>query len=133
MYPACNPLHSLQVSVFLKYPPSPPSPSSVSPPPDPYGLLAPPFAPPPTPPQLIEVESAGDGWMWGTSSTSGQRGLFPESYVQVEVTHESKPVVQPPPIPINSKKKEKEVERKVEEMVIEEEEESVAPLPSASR
>ncbi|GMH72801.1 hypothetical protein TrRE_jg3684 [Triparma retinervis] len=52
--------------------------------------------------KLIDVESAGDGWMWGTNATTQQRGLFPESYVAVEVVAH-KPNAVPPPIPKRDK------------------------------
>jgi hypothetical protein len=66
-------------------------------------------------PQLVDVESAGDGWMWGTDSSTNKRGLFPESYVLVE-THTVK--AKPPPIPVKAMKKESKAEAKVEDVQV---------------
>ena len=49
--------------------------------------------------KLIDVEEAGDGWMWGTSETSGKRGLFPASYVELKEVEKKKP----PPVPPSRK------------------------------
>ena len=51
---------------------------------------------------LVDVEEAGDGWMWGTSEISGKRGLFPASYVTLEEIKKKPPP--PPPIPSAAKK-----------------------------